>query len=146
MQWSKHCFVGTYDNELNALQAIKMTEKIVKLAFKILFCFIVIAIINQMNRFWNSRLIWVIILFNNLDKCNCFKAQRFETSIISWDSKCLYSNSMISSNFWYMKDIPNIDGSYKQNIFQRIVVKSQYFTDMSKIKHALKKFKYIFRT
>ena len=36
-------------------------------------------------------------------------------------------------------DILNINGSYKQNIFQRLVVKSQYFTDMSKIKHALKK-------
>ena len=47
--------------------------------------------------------------------------------LLKCDSKCLYSNSMISSNFLYVKDILNIDGSYKQNIFQRLVVKSQYF-------------------
>ena len=52
---------------------------------------------------------------------------------------------MIYSNC--LRDILNCDGSYhgyEQNIFQRLVVKLQYFTDISKIKHALKKFKYIF--
>ena len=51
---------------------------------------------------------------------------------------------MISSSFLYVKDILNIDGSYKRNQFKRLVIKSQYFTVKSEIRHALKKFKYIF--
>ena len=57
---------------------------------------------------------------------------------------CLYSKSMINSGIITIRDVLDINGSYRNDIYNRLLNKNSFFSDVYKIKECIRKYKYLY--
>ena len=79
---------------------------------------------------------------SKIDSKNVFYNQHiWGNRHLTSNGKCLYMTPFIDAGYMYVKDILNPDGTFKQNIYENLKVKSQYLRSFSMIMSAFKPYK-----
>ena len=69
-----------------------------------------------------------------LTKEDIFSQILWRNRLIKVGNECLFSRSMIDSNIIFVKDILNMNGTIKTNIFNELTIDVNYFSDPYRIK------------